>query len=80
MSSDLDLLHGDRGTESCEYREAVLTTGRDQWGELYGKPLPLLHCPCGREMDIAHAYRCAYCGVWWCELCGKRHFAETEES
>ena len=39
---------------------------------------PLMQCPCGRDMDVCAAYKCLFCGIWFCAVCARRHFAKTE--
>ena len=35
-------------------------------------------CPCGYELDVRQAYKCLFCGIWFCETCAHRHFAQPE--
>jgi hypothetical protein len=31
-------------------------------------------CPCGFKTTMNYAYRCFYCGVYFCRKCAERHF------
>lgn len=33
---------------------------------------------CGRETGLLHAYRCYYCGIWFCERCAAGHFGGSQ--
>ena len=35
------------------------------------------HIRCGREVSIEYAYRCYYCGFYFCERCAAEHFGKT---
>jgi len=37
-------------------------------------------CRCGKKITLMHAYRCLYCGIWFCKDCAEDHFAEQEAS
>ena len=32
---------------------------------------------CGHVMSIMHAYKCLYCGFWFCYSCAEKHFGQT---
>lgn len=34
-------------------------------------------CPCGHSRALSRAYRCLYCGLYFCEKCAERHFGKT---
>ena len=39
-----------------------------------------IHCPCGKRVSVYyHAYRCFYCGVYFCRDCAKRHLMREEK-
>lgn len=36
------------------------------------------HCGhCANRIPVTFAYRCLYCGVWFCQSCAELHFGET---
>lgn len=36
-------------------------------------------CGCGWKRWIGYAYRCLYCGEWFCAPCAEKHFGQTIE-
>lgn len=36
-----------------------------------------IHCCCDQLRAITMAYRCLYCGVWFCQRCAEIHFGMT---
>jgi ferredoxin-thioredoxin reductase catalytic subunit len=34
-------------------------------------------CPCGQRRALELAFRCLYCGIYFCTNCAERHFGET---
>lgn len=36
-------------------------------------------CECGVSIDLPDAYRCLYCGIWFCFECAEKHFGKTVE-
>ena len=34
-------------------------------------------CGCGWKRWIAYAYRCLYCGEWYCAPCAETHFGQS---
>ena len=34
-------------------------------------------CPCGQLRAIELAFRCLYCGIWFCHPCAEIHFGQT---
>lgn len=35
-------------------------------------------CECGESIAVMHAYKCFYCGFWFCPACARIHFAIPE--
>lgn len=35
------------------------------------------HERCGKIVSIEYAFRCYYCGFWFCEACAAVHFGKT---
>ncbi|MGE4486350.1 MAG: hypothetical protein AB7C95_00820 [Synergistaceae bacterium] len=35
-------------------------------------------CGCGRTVPLNAAYKCFYCGLWFCPACAREHFAEHD--
>ncbi len=38
-----------------------------------------IRCPCLKLVKLRHAYRCLYCGVFFCKECAEQHFGKTVE-
>lgn len=55
-----------------EEKRALL---RSQWSEAVEKRT--VHCGCGRPRSLELAYRCLYCGIWFCVPCAEEHFSMT---
>ena len=36
-----------------------------------------IHCCCGQIRALTMAYRCLYCGLWFCQSCAELHFGLT---
>jgi hypothetical protein len=34
-------------------------------------------CFCGLDMKLTEAFRCLYCGIWFCNGCAESHFGKT---
>jgi len=53
-------------------------TMRGQLADIMGVPAHAtlgVNCPdCGKRIALVLAYRCAYCGVWFCHTCAQVHF------
>lgn len=37
------------------------------------------HEECGKEIDLLFAYKCLYCGFYFCRKCAEKHFGKTIE-
>jgi hypothetical protein len=48
---------------------------RRQWREAVGRRV--VTCPCGLVRALELAFRCLYCGVFFCTECAEVHFGET---
>jgi len=46
-----------------------------QWQDAISKGT--IVCPCGINRALAVAYRCLYCGVYFCCGCAEKHFGQT---
>jgi len=58
---------------------------RRQLEELYdqeqgpcGPAVIRITCPCGERIPLMEAYRCLFCGIWFCKDCAEEHFTEGE--
>lgn len=38
---------------------------------------PFIRCGCMKKVWLIHAYRCLYCGEWYCKECAEQHFGKT---
>ena len=36
-------------------------------------------CGCGNRLKLYLAFRCLYCGAWFCQTCAEIHFGKTRE-
>jgi hypothetical protein len=36
-----------------------------------------IECGCGIKRALRMAYRCLYCGEWFCHNCAEKHFGQT---
>jgi len=43
------------------------------------RPDGLGHEECRHVMPIDRAYKCLYCGFWFCTTCAEKHFGKTRE-
>lgn len=34
-------------------------------------------CECNTILPVEAAFRCLYCGIWFCRRCAERHFGKT---
>jgi hypothetical protein len=34
-------------------------------------------CPCGQARALCKAFKCLYCGIWFCAVCAEVHFGKT---
>jgi len=48
---------------------------RRQLGEVLAEGY--VTCGCDTCLDFAHAYKCLYCGEWYCQSCAEAHFGQT---
>ena len=37
-----------------------------------------MRCPCLKLIRFRDAYKCLYCGVYFCEQCAEEHFGKTK--
>lgn len=56
-----------------EEKKALL---RSQWAEAVA-PARRVTCACGQPRSLELAYRCLYCGAWFCVPCAEAHFGQT---
>jgi predicted nucleic acid binding AN1-type Zn finger protein len=40
---------------------------------------PHVTCKCGQTMPLRFAYKCLYCGEYFCQSCAEEHFGKTLE-
>lgn len=40
---------------------------------------PFVRCGCHKKLQMHHAYRCLYCGEWYCKSCAEVHFGKSVE-
>lgn len=59
---------------ACAEKKAVLIAQDKQAREDQS-----ITCGCGWKRWIAYAYRCLYCGEWYCAPCAEIHFGQSIE-
>lgn len=64
----------------CEYIDRAETPEKkahlqQQWKDATGKRV--ITCWCGQKRALEMAYRCLYCGAWFCVPCAETHFGQT---
>lgn len=42
------------------------------WGMAADKTT--VKCGCHKQVKLIYAYRCLYCGIWYCRDCAQEHF------
>lgn len=40
---------------------------------------PHLRCFCGLKMYLLSAFKCLYCGEYYCQPCAEKHFGQTRK-
>ena len=50
---------------------------RRQTAQAMAKGRPFVRCGCLRKLSMPEAYKCLYCGEWYCAPCAEIHFGET---
>lgn len=48
---------------------------KDQWSTAHKNQI--IQCGCGVIRHVMIAYRCLYCGEWFCMNCAEVHFGKT---
>ncbi|TQV85224.1 hypothetical protein FKG94_03270 [Exilibacterium tricleocarpae] len=41
------------------------------------KNRPFVRCGCQKKLWMQNAYKCLYCGEWYCKECAEIHFGKT---
>lgn len=59
---------------TAEQRDAKRAQYRRQFTELHEQPDVFVTCDCGHRLPVKHAYRCYFCGIWFCAKCAEDHF------
>ena len=57
--------------------EAKAATLRQQWADAVERRM--IVCICGRPRALELAFRCLYCGIYFCVNCAERHFGQTRQ-
>jgi hypothetical protein len=50
-----------------------------QFRELMNGNSANVTCGCGRTLPVRFAYRCYFCGLWFCPGCARLHFGERPQ-
>ena len=43
------------------------------------KTQPKITCLCGKTVPVMYAYRCYFCGAFWCPKCAGKHFDQAKK-
>jgi hypothetical protein len=55
------------------YGQVKMIKEQSGWGMTTDKTV--IRCPdCDHKVKVIYAYRCLYCGIWFCEICAQIHF------
>jgi len=73
MTRDIASIFEKRGILRGQFRELNAQGQRDPRGG-GGESLVWITCPCRRRIALRAAYKCLYCGLWFCGQCAKEHF------
>ena len=49
-----------------------------QWRQVKGA-WPMVTCECDLTLPLRFAYRCLYCGQFYCQVCAEIHFGKTRD-
>lgn len=52
---------------------------RKQTEQAMNKGRPFVRCGCLKKLQMPEAYKCLYCGEWYCAPCAEEHFGKTRE-
>jgi hypothetical protein len=50
-----------------------------QTKEMMDELRPFVRCGCMKKLRPHEAYKCLYCGEWYCKECAEEHFGKTVE-
>ena len=50
---------------------------RKQTEQAMDKGRPFVRCGCLTKLRMPEAYKCLYCGEWYCATCAEEHFGKT---
>lgn len=56
---------------------AKRVTVRKQYEEIFASNT--VTCSCGKGLDLKSAFKCRWCGEYYCAKCGEEHFAPEDE-
>ena len=49
----------------------------NQTRQMMDKIKPFVRCECQKKLKPINAFRCLYCGQWYCKECAEVHFGKT---
>ena len=53
-------------------RQLSMIKEQSGWGIAADKTT--VKCGCHKKVKLIYAYRCLYCGIWYCRDCAQEHF------
>lgn len=74
----LDALPVYKSNATLEEKMEKRVTVRNQIAQLQGidSDKAMVCCPCGTTLVVWMAYRCLYCGVFYCRTCAQLHYGQ----
>jgi hypothetical protein len=60
------------------HRSEILETVWRQSKELVHSTVKVT-CTCGKNISLRYAYKCLYCGIFFCKSCAKNHFGDNKD-
>jgi len=72
-----------RFSKQCTQVVKIMLSAKNPKVRCYGtqpsRPDGKGHKGCGKWVRIDFAYKCLYCGFWFCAACAEVHFGKTRE-
>jgi len=63
---------------ASQWRQKIAFVGK-QTKEMLDPIRGFVRCSCKKKLWPHHAFRCLYCGEWYCKTCAEEHFGKTVE-
>lgn len=60
--------------EKLKFMHLQLSMIKEQSGWGFTADKTTIKCGCHKQVKLIYAYRCLYCGIWYCRECAQEHF------